>query len=98
MKLHGIKLVWAAGLILVVSAAVFHRLANSLDKSAAQPQLATLASLYKSSDPRALTTAFKLETKVEPTAAAAPGTIDFSPYVRLHVTRADNLVAHDGID
>ena len=104
MKLHGMKLLWAGGLVLVLSAAGFNRLSNSLDKSAAQPQLATLASLYKSSDPYVLTSV-RTETEaggvVEQTAGATrknPVMTDFSPYVVLHVTRADNLVAREGID
>jgi hypothetical protein len=107
MKVHGMKWIWAGGLVLVLSAAGFNRLSNSLDKSAAQPQLATLASLYKSSDPYVLSSA-RTETAVGQTAGFVeqtvdamrqnPGKTDFSPYVLLHVTRADNLATRDGID
>ena len=107
MKRHSIKLLWLGGLILVVSAGVFGRVSNSLEGTGEQSELATFASLYKSSNPHILTTLFRPETEVDIRIPAVPATEltpnnqvapDFLPYMRLHVTRVDNLTMRDGID
>ena len=104
MKLSGARLLWISGLVLAASTAVFSRVSDSLNSSAAQPQLAALASFYKSSDPYVLTATFStapgFAAPVELTGetARSPGKTDFSAYLHLHVTRADNLAERDGID
>ena len=57
-NMDNMKFLWVGGLVAVLSTLMFNRASESLIAGSLKPDLATLASLHKKSDPFILMTAF----------------------------------------